>query len=328
MPLPLIIAGKAVLALIASAVVLALGNSSGISTPPPANNTQVSAHKIVVNSKRTASPRPTPTVSVAPADAQNVPDPEDAFGPITDIIADTPTRETYTPPAVAGFSYVRPNVSNISSGDIPGWINFDVVNDREQESESEESWNTWLFNFYNQKYGQKWQYQPIEVHAHWWGEPVNVPSHNQIVNYINGKDALTVNFVVSANRITSMMPLSWMATTTGYRNPYAWKMEIDPTLSEDVYKTVAALMYVVELKNANLRNEPIRLHKEFYPTGCADLDTVHLRDWVNKFVSGEYDIATGQPTAAAPAPPAPQVPGPSPSVTVTNSPTATPSPSV
>ena len=92
-----------------------------------------------------------------------------------------------------------------------------------------------------------------------------------------------------------------MATTTGYRNPWAWKMEIDPRLSDEIYKTVGALMYVVELKNGQLQNEPIRLHKEFYPTGCSEIDVAYLRSWVNKFATGEYDINTGQP-AVVPAP--------------------------
>jgi hypothetical protein len=58
-------------------------------------------------------------------------------------------------------------------------------------------------------------------------------------------------------------------------------------------------MFVVEQKNGQLQNEPIRLHKEFYPTGCSEIDVAYLRSWVNKFASGEYDIATGEPTAVS-----------------------------
>lgn len=327
--MPFLVVSKFLLCALAACVVLATGSST--SAPTAAIETQKES-TVALPKKPHRTPTPTPTPTAVVAEAPSVPDPEDASGPVTDIIADTPTRDSYTPPAVAGFSYVRPNISNISYADIPGWITYDVVNDREQSGESEESWNTWLYNFYNEKFGQTWQYQPIEVHAHWWGDPANVPSHNEIVNYINNKDALTVNFVVSANRITNMMPLTWMATTTGYRNPYAWKMEIDPTLSEDIYKTVAALMFIVETKNGSLRNEPIRLHKEFYPTGCSEIDTAHLREWVNRFASGDYDINTGEPVAPAPPAPAPAsapadpTPSSSGSATTDPTPSGTPTP--
>ena len=215
-------------------------------------------------------------------------------------VPDAPNNiSIYTPPA--DFVYAGTRMQNVSATDIPSWISFDVNNDNEQSGEDEVSWNSSLYAFYNNKFGQTYQYDPIEVHAHWWGDPATSPDHDTIVNYIDNRDALTVNFVVSANRVTSMMPLSWMATTTGYRNPWAWKMEIDPRLSDDVYKTVGALMYVVETKNGQLQNEPIRLHKEFYPTGCSEIDVAYLRSWVNKFATGEYDINTGQPTVA-PAP--------------------------
>ncbi|WP_298119916.1 hypothetical protein [uncultured Aurantimicrobium sp.] len=217
------------------------------------------------------------------------------------FVADAPNNiSIYTPPA--DFVYNGTRMVNVSSADIPSWISFDVNNDNEQSGEDEVSWNSSLYAFYNNKFGQTYQYDPIEVHAHWWGDPATSPDHDSIVNYIDNRDALTVNFVVSANRVTSMMPLSWMATTTGYRNPWAWKMEIDPRLSDDIYKTVGALMYVVELKNGQLQNEPIRLHKEFYPTGCSEIDVVYLRSWVNKFASGEYDINTGEPSVEAPSP--------------------------
>lgn len=215
-------------------------------------------------------------------------------------VPDAPNNiSIYTPPA--GFVYAGTRMLNVSAADIPSWIAFDVNNDNEQSGEDEVSWNSSLYAFYNNKFGQTYQYDPIEVHAHWWGDPATSPDHDTIVNYIDNRDALTVNFVVSANRVTSMMPLSWMATTTGYRNPWAWKMEIDPRLSDEIYKTVGALMYVVELKNGQLQNEPIRLHKEFYPTGCSEIDVAYLRSWVNKFATGEYDINTGQP-AVVPAP--------------------------
>lgn len=280
---------------------------------------------------RTPSPTPTPSPTVAtpveaPFDAYVRPQPVTPRG--VEFAPDAPLNiAAYTPPA--GFVYSGARMANVSAADFPSWISYDVNNDNEQVGETEETWNSSLYAYYNSKFGQTYQYNPIEVHAHWWGDPATSPSHNAIVNYIDNKDALTVNFVVSANRVTNMMPLSWMATTTGYRNPWAWKMEIDPRLSDDIYKTVGALMYVVERKNPWLASEPIRLHKEFYPTGCSEIDVAYLRSWVNKFATGEYDITTGQPGSVPPPAPAPApVPSPSPSVSVAPAPSPTPSPSV
>lgn len=242
----------------------------------------------------TAKPTVAPVVEIVVDEPVR---PQPPTPPGVEAVPDAPNNiSIYTPPE--GFVYNGTQMVNLSSADIPSWIFYDVNNDNEQSGEDEVSWNSSLYAFYNNKFGQTYQYDPIEVHAHWWGDPGTSPDHDSIVNYIDNKDALTVNFVVSANRVTNMMPLSWMATTTGYRNPWAWKMEIDPRLSDDVYKTVGALMYIVELKNGQLQNEPIRLHKEFYPTGCSEIDVAYLRSWVNKFASGEYDISTGAPAVA------------------------------
>jgi hypothetical protein len=251
--------------------------------------------------------------------------PQPVAPPGVETVPDAPLNIAAVVP-VDGFAYNGSGMANLSGADIPSWISYDVNNDNEQVGETEESWNSSLYAFYNSKFGQTYQYDPIEVHAHWWGDPSTSPSHGEIVNYIDNKDALTVNFVVSANRVTNMMPLSWMATTTGYRNPWAWKMEIDPRLSDEVYKTVGALMYVVELKNPRLASEPIRLHKEFYATGCSDIDVTYLRSWVNRFATGEYDITTGQPTPVAPPAPEPPpavTPVPTPTISVVPNPTPT-----
>jgi len=285
----------------------------------------VAATKVALATTRTptATPTPTPTVEApSPAPVDEPVRPQPVTPPGVEAVPDAPQNiAAFTPDA--GFTYTPSHMRNVSASDIPSWISYDVNNDNEQVGETETSWNSSLYAYYNSTFGQTYQYEPIEVHAHWWGDPATSPSHDEIVNYIDNKDALTVNFVVSANRITNMMPLTWMATTTGYRNPWAWKMEIDPRLGDAVYETVGALMYVVELKNPRLANEPIRLHKEFYATSCSEIDVAYLRSWVNKFASGEYDISTGQPAVVPPAP------SPSPSVSVVPSvtPTASTSPS-
>ena len=97
-----------------------------------------------------------------------------------------------------------------------------------------------------------------------------------------------------------MVPLNKIALTTGARNPFAWKSENDPTitdLSQDElgYRTSGYLHYIVEKLNAGLLNEPIRHHKEFYATSCSLLDKAKVRDYAEKFRTGKLDPATGNP---------------------------------
>ena len=275
-----------------------------------------------------SEPTETPTPEATTPPPPPAPAVKDTTAPKgADFIIDAPPKElNYTPPADSGFAYVRPSILNVTASDFPTWIAYNTAYDNERDNETEETWNSSLYGWYNTKYGQTYQYQPIEAHTHWWGDPATSPSHDAIVNYIANRDALTVNFVVSAGRVTDMLPLTWMGTTTGYRNPWAWKMEIDPRLTDDIYKTVGALMYIVERKNPRLANEPIRLHKEFAETDCSDIDRPLVRAWVNRFASGEYDIATGQPAVVAPTPsssPTTSSPAPTPSTTTSSS--ATPS---
>lgn len=308
---------------IVAALVVALSGSlvvAAIGTEPPEDVTFVA-----IEETQEPTETPTPEATTPPPPPPAVKDTTAPKG--ADFIIDAPTKpQEYLPPASSGFVYVRPSILNVSASDFPSWISYNTAYDNERNGETEETWNSSLYGWYNTKYGQTYQYQPIEAHTHWWGDPATSPSHDAIVNYIANRDALTVNFVVSANRVTDMLPLTWMGTTTGYRNPWAWKMEIDPRLGPEVYKTVGALMYIVENKNRGLRNEPIRLHKEFADTACADIDRDLVRVWASRFASGEYDIATGQLAAAAPTPSSsPTTSSPAPTATTTAS--SSPSPS-
>lgn len=310
--------------MVAAVAVVAGGNTViAITGMNPKSDDALVAIEETLEPTETASPEATTPPPPPPA-VKDTTAPRGA-----DFIIDAPTKpQEYLPPADSGFVYIRPSILNVSASDFPSWISYNTAYDNERNGETEETWNSSLYGWYNTKYGQTYQYQPIEAHTHWWGDPATSPSHDAIVNYIANRDALTVNFVVSAGRVTDMLPLTWMGTTTGYRNPWAWKMEIDPRLSDEVYKTVGALMYIVENKNRGLRNEPIRLHKEFADTACADIDRDLVRAWANRFATGEYDIATGQPAVPAPtssSSPSTSSPAPSPSDTTTSSASPTPS---
>jgi hypothetical protein len=307
---------------ILSAVVL-IGAAAALAAEVSAHSTPPEQSAYVEALEPEDTPNPTPTsTGDEEEEAPLAPPVQDKQAPRgADFIIDAPTQPSdFRPSADSGFVYHPAAIVNVTAADIPAWIQYDSAYDNERDGETEESWNSSLYGFYNVKYDQTYQYNPIEVHTHWWGDPATSPSHDEIVNYIANRDALTVNFVVSADRVTNMLPLTWMGTTTGYRNPWAWKMEIDPRLGDEVYKTVGALMYIVETKNSRLANEPIRLHKEFAETDCADIDTVYVREWVNKFASGQYDITTGQPAVNPP-----PVPVPSASSSPSQAPSSSPS---
>lgn len=171
--------------------------------------------------------------------------------------------------------------------DFPAWIAYDEVIDPDTaDPENTEEKNA----LYYKKY-----YDPIESHTHWWNEPDKGGTHDANVEYLRGHKDLSANYVVSENRITLMVHLDRLAYTTGARNPYGWKTENDPTLTEQQYKTMGFLHYLVETMNPRLRNEAIRLHKEFTATSCSLIQTDKVRMYAEKFFNGELNPATGEP---------------------------------
>lgn len=205
----------------------------------------------------------------------------------------TPTPPTPSPE----FEYLTPNIKALDLKKLLPWCEIDVQLDTEIGSLTAQQWNTELYEYYAPRGAQ--QYQVQELHAHWWGDPSAGATHNGVVSYIQSQTSLTVNQVVSDSRITTMMPLDYAATTTGGPvNMRGIKFEIDPTLTEGVYKTVGALLYVIERENPKLGELPVRLHKEFAATACSEIEPAKVREWANKFKTGQYDILTGQPKAS------------------------------
>lgn len=189
-----------------------------------------------------------------------------------------------------------PNLITPTAADFPSWIRFETVLDSDGQAVD-----------HNKKFAEYYgkPYNPVESHIHWWGEPGKGGSHDGNVSYIRNTKDLSVNFVVSAGRVTLMVPLNKVALTTGQRNPFAWKSENDPTitdLSNDElgYRTMGFLHYLVEKLNPKLLNEPIRLHKEFYATSCSGLDKAKVRAYAEKFRTGALDPKTGKPPVVTP----------------------------
>lgn len=202
-----------------------------------------------------------------------------------------------TPPSIPDDeAAATPNLTTPLAADFPSWIKFDIMLDPEGEKAN-------LNKEASEYYGHP--YNPVESHLHWWGAPGQGGSHDGNVSHIKNTKDLSVNFVVSEKRITLMVPLNKIALTTGTRNPYAWKSENDPTLTDWQYKTMGYLHYIVEKLNPGLLNEPLRHHKEFYATSCSEINKAKVREYAEAFRTGKLDPATGlAPTT--PVPPEPQ----------------------
>lgn len=181
---------------------------------------------------------------------------------------------------------VTPAMVTPSQEHFPAWIRYEVVLDPEHQNGSP---NLKWYEYYD-----KTLYEPIESHTHWWNEPGKGGTHDANVNYLKNTSDLSTNYVTSENRITLMVPLDKLALTTGRRNPYGWKSENDPTLTDQGYVTLGYLHYIVEKLNPQLQGSPIRLHKEFTATSCAGIDRERVRKIAEEFRTGARDVTTGK----------------------------------
>lgn len=209
-----------------------------------------------------------------------------SVGNLPEIKDSVVTPPTPTPKPIAAY----PNLVNIKASDVPSWISFETVLDPHYSTPQS----------YLDDNG--YEYNPVEHQAHWWGSPLDNTTHDGTVNYIKNKDDLSTNFVTSANRITYMVDLNNVAWTTGKGNRYGWKNEIDPKLTEDVYVTAGWLVFKVEQLNPKLKDENIKLHKEYMPTDCSRVDVVLVRQIAEQFATGERSEATGKLVEPIPEP--------------------------
>lgn len=221
--------------------------------------------------------------------------------PATPTPAEPGNGGTTTPPPSGDEEAASPKVITPTAANFPNWIKFDINLDLEGIAPD---WNLQMNAYYGVPYN------PVEAHMHWWGAPGQAGTHDGNVEHLRTTKDVSANFVLSENRITLMVPLNKNALTTGKRNPYAWKVENDPTLTDQQYKTMGYLVYIVEKLNPHLLNEPLRLHKEFYATSCSEIDRPRVRAYAEDFRSGKLDPATGLPPVTDPKPtdPDPETP--------------------
>lgn len=198
----------------------------------------------------------------------------------------TPPGDGNPPTPELTEEMVTPKMVQPKASDFPAWIQYNEVDDLDL---AKPTWNLDAQAYYDAPYN------PIESHVHWWGEPGKSGSHDGNVNHLRTTPNLSANFVTSAGRITRMVPLEKNAFTTARRNPFGWKSENDPALTELGYMTLGYLHYIVEKLNPSLRNEAIRLHKEFQTTDCSGIDTAKVRAIADRFHNGTLNPVTGQP---------------------------------
>ena len=199
-------------------------------------------------------------------------------------------------PVIPPYEPKDPEMVDVEASDFPAWVQFEKVTDPDDTDKV----NQEAYEYYKLKYNQDYKYYPIESCTHWWGTPNTGITHDGVVNQMKNTGDLSVDFVVSANRVTSFGSLKKVSYTTGARSMYQWTSENDPNLTEDVYKTMGLLHYVVEKKNPRLKGEPIRLHKEFMQTACSNIDVKKVRDYASQFAYGDLDFNTGKPPVKPP----------------------------
>ena len=189
----------------------------------------------------------------------------------------------------SNFKAVDPQIEDLTAVDFPAWIDYAEGDD----ADDTDLINRELYDYYLNKYQQDREYYPVEMHAHWWGAPEAGYTFDGVVNGFNAKNSKSVDFVIGEHQVHNFKSLKKAPMTTGARNMFAWTTENDPRLTDGVYNTLGFVTYAVEKKNPRLKDEPIRLHKEFMPTDCSGVDVARVRKIANEFAEGKLDPETG-----------------------------------
>ncbi len=128
-------------------------------------------------------------------------------------------------------------------------------------------------------YGVPYQFREIQIH--WWDDPSKKPSHDGVVDYIKKKTGGSVNYVVSAGKITRMVAEENCALTTQNGNPYGIKLECSPYGTDEDYRTIGWLVANIQHRRGRL---PLVPHKKYFPTTCpGTLNLARIQAEADKF---------------------------------------------
>lgn len=124
-------------------------------------------------------------------------------------------------------------------------------------------------------------YQFREIQIHWWDNPSQKPSHDGVVAYIKKKTGGSVNYVVSAGKITRMVTEENCALTTQNGNPYGIKLECSPYGTDEDYRTIGWLVADIQRRRGRL---PLVPHKKYWNTTCpGTLNLARIQAEADKF---------------------------------------------
>lgn len=136
-------------------------------------------------------------------------------------------------------------------------------------------------------------YKVREIQIHWWDDPKKKPTHAGIVDYIRNKKEGSVNYVVSAGRVTSMVVEDNCAVTTQNGNPHGIKLECSPYGTDADYKMIGKLVADIQKRRGRL---PLVPHKKYWNTTCpGTLDLGWIQAEADKFM--EEDMTDKQAAA-------------------------------
>lgn len=122
------------------------------------------------------------------------------------------------------------------------------------------------------------------ITVHWWGTPGKVGNHDATVNYILGqaeKGTLSVNYVVSNDKITELVEPQNVAFASNNGNPTTISIEFEPTLNDEGYRKAGWL--IRKLENQFNRKLNIYPHSKWFATQCPGvLDLTRMRAEADK----------------------------------------------
>ena len=137
------------------------------------------------------------------------------------------------------------------------------------------------------------RYSRDGITIHWWNSPDKVKDsdHDNIVNYMNNQASagnISVNYVLSNNKITLSVNPDNVAWASNNGNPTTISVECSPHLNAEGYKKAGWLIW--QLEGRYNKKLALYRHSDWTTTSCpGTLDINRMRAEANKWANGDYD---------------------------------------
>ena len=137
------------------------------------------------------------------------------------------------------------------------------------------------------------------VTFHWWGDPINKPTYNGVINWLcrpngtssanavgegNGSGGRVAWIIDAQNAAWHAGHARGNATTVGY--------ECNPRLSNEDYNTMGEFLY--DMERAYGRRLAVYVHKDWIPTQCSPIDKNRVRQIADRLHSGKPTVTEAQ----------------------------------